>query len=366
LIWIKGIIIYVTLVYVWTGILKLFQISLLKYKQCLLIRKKSIQIEYLKQNKINKLVKSIKNEMFFEDKINRITPYFPISITKSYSDEELMFEIRKNYDVFFFYLSKLSPFKLSNLIFIFIIIQYYLQIHLFHYISQQLTWEEIKKIGNPLPLIPSSIAFILLLVAIYFTSRSGLFRKAKNKVKVEDIENKIKFHKENRIILSSLLYEGYKNVEHMLLKRKYLISQAGEKNDAKFLSFDWLNNLEGIEELDKFMMESEKNRRDLFPFFLGIHHISFGKLNELYSEIFTKKNKRINKLNTVFLTRQYMESVMENSYFILKFEENLNESILRSVKTLVYIEKYLNLINNQINKPHSIYSFFAFITNKDK
>lgn len=329
-------------------------------------RAKSKQDAYLKKNEIKKLVQSIKFEMFLEDKINKITPYFPYSLKKNYSDEELMFEIRKNYDVFFFYFKKLLPFKLSNLIFVFLIIRYYFQVEVFDYLSHLLSWENIKKIGNPLPFIPSSLALTLLIVAIYFTSRSGLFRKAKNKVKVEEIENKIKFHKENRILLSSLLYDGYKNIEHMLLKKNSIISQAKEKKDGSSLSFDWLHNLEGIRELDEFMKESEKNRKDLFPFFLGIHHISFGKLHDLYSENFSQNKNRINKLNEVFLTKQHMESRMKNTYFITKFEENLNEGILKSVKTMIFIEKYLDIINNQINKPHSIYSFFAFITNKDK
>lgn len=362
--WFNCIIIYFILVCLWTGFLKLLELLLYKCKGAILIRAKRNQESYLLNNDIKRLVKSFKLEMFFEDKINRITPYFPSPRTKSYSDEALMFEIRKNYDVFFFYLKKLSPFKLSNLIIIFLIVRFYLQIDVFEYLSHLLSWENIKKVGNPLPFIPSSIALTLLIIALYFTSRSGLFRKAKNKVKVEEIENKIKFHKENRILLSSLLYEGYKNIEHMLLKRKSIINQVKKKEE---LSFDWLNDLEGIDELDKFMKDSEDKDKDLFPFFLGIHHISFMKLHNIYSEIFSQhKNERINKLNSVFLTKQHMEKVMKNSYYYSKFEENLNESILKSVKTMIIIEKYLGIINNQINKPHSIYSFFAFITNKDK
>ncbi|MFD6211246.1 hypothetical protein, partial [Peribacillus sp. NPDC060253] len=97
----------------------MFELLLYKCKGALLIRAKRKQESYLIKNDIKKLVKSIKLEMFLEDKINRITPYFPYTITKSsYSDEGLKFEIRKNYDVFFFFLKKLSPFKFSNIIFI--------------------------------------------------------------------------------------------------------------------------------------------------------------------------------------------------------------------------------------------------------
>ncbi|WP_440971085.1 hypothetical protein ACSS6N_12145 [Peribacillus frigoritolerans] len=347
----------------------MFELLLDKCKGALLIRAKRRQKSYLIKNDIKKLVKSIKLEMFLEDKINRITPYFPYPRTKSsYSDEDLMFEIRKNYDVFFFYLKKLSPFKLSNIIFIFLIIRFYLQIDVFKYLSRLLSWEDIKKIGNPLPFISPSLAIILLLVALYFTSRSGLFRKAKNKIKVEEIENKIKFHKENRILLSSLLIDGYKNIEHMLQKRDLIISKVKEEKeqDELSMSFDFLHNLEGIDELDKFMKELESKNKDLFPFFLGIHHISFWKLHEVYNEIFSHHKNRVNTLNGVFLTKKFMETFVNNKYFVPKFEENLNEKLLSSVKTMIYIEKYLKIINNQINRPHSIYSFFAFITNKDK
>lgn len=366
MIWFRCIFIYIILVYLWTGFLKLFEILLSKYKRWFLKWSKRRQDIYLIENKIKKLVKSIKFEMFLEDKINKITPYFPYRNTKSYSDEELMYQIRKNYDIFFFYLKRLLPLKFSNLIIIIFIIYYYLKINILDFLSNLLTWKNIKQIGNPLPLIPSLLAFTLLIVSLYFTSRSGLFRKAKNKVKVEEIENKIKFHKENRILLSSLLYNGYKNVEHMLFKRKSIISEVKERKDETKLSFEWLQDLNEINELNEFVNNSENNRRDLFPFFLGIHHISFYKLHEIYNETFSQRKNRINKLNSIFLTKQYMEGIVRNPYYTSKFEENLNKDILKSIKTIIYIEKYLDMINNQINKSHSIYTFFAFITNKDK
>ncbi|MBH0164099.1 hypothetical protein IHV12_04185 [Fictibacillus sp. 7GRE50] len=364
MVWIRIIIIYILLVYLWTGILKIFELSLNKYKRWFLKRVYSKQETYLIKNDIIKLVRTIKCEMFIEDKINKITPYFPYRLQQSYSDERLMFEIRKDYEVLFFYVKKLWPFKLIN--FLFIVLIFYFQTNIFDKLSHILNWKNIKSIGNPLPFIPSTIALILLIVAIYFTSRSGLFRKAKNKVKVEEIENKIKFHKENRIILSSLLYDGYKNIERMILKRKFIISQVNDIKKRTNLSFAWLEDLESIKELDEFISKSEKNNKDLFPFYLGIHHISFIKLDDLYREVFTQNKNRISKLNAVFLTKTHMESIIKNQYFHNNPNEKLNESLIISVKTLIYIEKYLNIINNQINKPHSIYSFFAFITNKDK
>ncbi|MFF2754805.1 hypothetical protein ACFVR1_13775 [Psychrobacillus sp. NPDC058041] len=365
MIWIKCIGLYLILVYLWTGFLWLIKIGLEKYKFKFLQRAESKQEIYLMNHDIKKMVNSIKFEMFLEDKINKVIPYFPYKSHRSYSDEQLMFAIRKNYDVFFFYIKRLLPFKFSSMIIIFLITRYYLNIDVLDYFSNLLTWKDIKTLGNPLPFITPSIALILLVVALYFTSRSGLFRKAKNKIKVEEIENKIKFHKQNRVILSKLVFGGYSNIEHMILKRKWIISMFKDvKGQEK--PFDWLNNLEGIDELDKFMNELESKNKDLFPFFLGINHLSFLKLNNLYSEIFSQYKNRVSKLNGVFLTKSHMETVIKNSYYVAKFEENLNESILRSVKTLIYMEKYLDIINNQLNKPHSIYTFFAFIINKDK
>lgn len=343
----------------------LLKIGLEEYKLNFLQRARRKQEKYLMNKDIKKMVNSIKFEMFLEDKINKVIPYFPYKSHQSYSDEQLMFAIRKNYDLFLFYLKRLIPSKFSSMIIVFLITRYYLNINVLDYFLNLFTWKNIKGIGNPLPFITPSIALILLVGAIYFTSRSGLFRKAKNKIKVEEIENKIKFHKQNRIILSRLVSDGYKNIEHMILKRKSIISNFKDVKESE-KSFDWLSDLVGIDELDKFMNDLESKNKDLFPFFLGINHLSFFKLNNLYSETFSQKKPRVSELNGVFLTKSHMESIIGKSYYVKEIERNLNESILRSVKTMIYMEKYLDIINVQLNKPHSIYTFFAFIINKDK
>jgi len=354
-------------VYSWVGILKVYELVVHKCKNVLLKMAKIKQENYLIKNKIGKLVQSIKIEMFLEDKLNRITPYFPDITKKNYSDEQLMFAIRKNNEVFFFYLKKLLPIRFSNFLFILILVHYYLSINIFVYYTF-LTWDNIKKIASHLPFIPYMITFLILIASFYFTSKSGLFRKAKNKVKIEELEHKIKFHKNNRIILSSLLFEGYINIERCIFKRNNLISELEKNRDNTIIaiSFNWLVDLEGINEIDKFMRYTEEKNRDLFPFILGINHISFWKLEQIYSDIFSQKGNRINKLNEIFMTKKYMEELINHRYFMSNVEKNLNESILKSVKTIIHIEKYLQIINNQINKPNSIFTFFAFITNKDK
>ncbi|NMH72536.1 hypothetical protein HF078_05565 [Bacillus sp. RO2] len=359
--WVKGVLLYFVLVNLWTGLLKLIQIALEKIKSYILDKSREKQIQYIKNSNRKKLVKSIKCEMFLEDKLNILIPYFPFQSKMDYSDEELMYEIRKDYKILFFYLKKLLPFKISSIIIIYLIIEYYFKFDISKYL-QNVELGELSTIFNNITLLPSLIVVVIIIVSIFFISRNGVFKKAKSKVKVEEVENKIKFHKDNRILLNSLLFDGYKNIEHILLKRNSLIKQVDEKDDITSLQFDWLNNIEDINELNMYIENTERRNRDLFPFAFGIYHISFWKLFNLYSE----KN-RVNKLKAIFLTKEHMENVIKQKWISPEnFEKMLNDKILTSVKTIIYIEKYLVIINRKLNKQHYIYSFLAFITNKDK
>lgn len=359
--WVKGVLLYIALVYLWTGLLKLIQIALEKFKSYILDKSREKQIQYIKNINRKKLVKSIKFEMFLEDKLNKLIPYFPYQSKKDYSDEELKYEIRKDNKIIFFYLQKLFPVKFSNIIIIYLIIEYYFKFDTSKYL-QNVELGELSSILNNITLLPSLIVLVIIIVSIFFISRNGVFKKAKSKVKVEEVENKIKFHKDNRILLNSLLFDGYKNIEHIIMKRNSLIEKVDQKDDITTLQFDWLNSIGEINELNKYIEDTEKSNRDLFPFAFGIYHISFWKLFNIYNE----KN-RVNKLKAIFLTKEHMENVIKQRWINPNnFEKIINNKILESVKTIIYIEKYLVIINRKLNKQHYIYSFLAFITNKDK
>ena len=225
LFWLKGVLLYIVLVYLWTGLLKLIQIALEKFKSSILDKSREKQIQYIKNINRKKLAKSIKFEMFLEDKLNKLSPYFPYQSKKNYSDEELMYEIRKDYKILFFYLKKLLPFKFSSIIIIYLIIEYYFKFDISKYL-QNVELGELRTILNNITLLPSLIVLVIIIVSIFFISRNGIFKKAKSKVKVEEVENKIKFHKDNRVLLNSLLFDGYKNIEHMLMKRNSLIKKV--------------------------------------------------------------------------------------------------------------------------------------------
>jgi hypothetical protein len=362
----KAFIIYICLVVIWLVLLKFYQWGLFELKYLFINKMNELQIRYLKNANIKRLVRSIKFEMFIEDKINKIMPYFPYSIKDYYPDKELMYEIENKNEKLRFFLIKLLPLRVSNLIFILLILYFYLKIDVVNIMCTtfHLDTKDLISLIGKLPIVPSLIVVTMIVISFFFTSRKGMLIRAKNKVRMEELENKIKFHKTNRIILSKILNEGYNNVQYIIQMRSSLLDDIKKKKDISFNDVR-LKDIQEIEELDQFVSKYEDSYKDLFPFFIGIKHISFMKLHNIYDNIFSLQN-RISSLKAIFLTKEYMESFVNKNRNYSSFEKMLNVRIIESVKTLVLMRAYLDIINNYLNKSNRLYSFLAFITNKDK
>lgn len=177
-------------------------------------------------------------------------------------------------------------------------------------------YNTLRGLKKALPFITPSITLLIIIVTGYFISSSGQIRRAKWKIKLEDIEHKIRFHRNNRILLSIELLEGYKNNQWTIIKRDELLNDIKEE---KPIDLNCLIDISGLIELDKFVKEYQEKYIDPFPFYMNDYHISFIELNKIYDEVFSR-GKRPSKLNSMFLTKENMEIEISNWYKYIRGE----------------------------------------------
>ncbi|MED4135739.1 hypothetical protein P4668_25440 [Priestia megaterium] len=355
------------------AILKLIEIILNEFKNNFFKIMADYQENCIKNDNKPKLVQSIRFEFLLENIFLFIIPYFPdVSINSLEEDMGSLIRKRNKYrNVVEYFLYRLSPFRLINFIIIILLLELN-GISMMGYLKIVYTWiiEHFATLKSLLLIVPSSIALLLILMSYFFTSRKGLLARAKNKINLEDFETIVKFHKKNRMLLSEITLEGYRNINWVFHYRKNLIKAFKQKQTDKFNEtcnrlYDSLEKIPKIAELDAFVSENDKYK-DLYPFiFMGVKHLSVYKLQSMYNNIGNPKS-RLNKLNGTFCTKDAVKNQIDFLVKYNQFEEGFNKQLLHTLKNAIIIEKYLNKIHPQFRKNNSLFFIVAFITNKDK
>ncbi len=357
----------------WLVILFLFEqfLFIVKTKWLSLINKN--QIVYMESNDIPKLVKSIRFEIFLENIFLLITPY-SLYLGGDYKSNDLNLLIRKKnkfLEIMDYMLYRLSPFRITNLIFIILFFQCK-GVDIIPHLKNAYKWglENLTSLKSMLLLVPATIALILIIISFFFTRRKGLLMRAKNKIQLENFEAVIRFHKKNRMFLNEISIVGYENINFAFRYRKKLITTFKKGDEEAFNNicnelYRFLKNIPDIGDLDNFITENDEDR-DLYPFVsIGIKHVAFYKLEEIYNNINNPRN-RLNKLNGIFCTKSAVRNTIENSVKYNLLEKNFDAYLIKTLKRAIIIQKYLEIIHPQFRRVNWFYSILAFITNKDK
>ncbi|MEB2275885.1 hypothetical protein LAV82_17885 [Bacillus sp. ILBB4] len=355
------------------AILKLIEVILNEFKDSFFKTMADYQENCIKNDNKPKLVQSIRFELLLENIFLFIIPYFP-DVSRNPLEEDMGLLIRKR-NIFRntveYFLYRLSPFRLINFMIIILLLELN-GISVIEYLKIVYTWviEHLTTLKSLLLIVPASIALLLILMSYFFTSRKGLLARAKNKINLEDFETIVRFHKKNRMLLSEITLEGYRNINWVFHYRKKLIRTFKQEETDKFNDtcnrlYNSLEEIPKIAELDAFVSENDKYK-DLYPFiFMGVKHPSFYKLHSMYSNISNPKS-RLNKLNRTFCTKEAVKNQIDFLVKYKQFEEGINKQLIHTLKNAIIIEKYLDKIHPQFRKNNSLFFIIAFITNKDK
>lgn len=368
----KAIFLYFAIILGWVLIKAIWKSLVLAIYSFIVNKLTNKQEELLESNKTNELIQSVKNQYAISDFfICWLVPYFPEKYLPNKNDSFAGLLIKQKIlllELIKYYLINLFPLRIINVIFIIFIIYKCTSyknfpIGFFSYNAFYDNTKDVLDITSPVLLV------VLILISYYFTSRIGLFKRAKNKIDIKVYEDIIMFHKNNRMFLMEIENKGFNNLDWSLRSRKTIIRE--NKNiDFNNLSenckhfFDLIEEIPEINGLKNFVKEKLKNNdiRDLSPFFIGFKSLSFLQLHLIYN--FTNEEEFIERINSIYMTPNGIKSFINDNKNKEEFSVLFNAFILKNLRLIVHINKYLEVINRKLNQKNSLFSILAFITNK--
>ncbi len=357
---VNGIIMYLATVGIMLLILKKISVVMLKVQNKLKEFLNRKQLNYLNNRQLKNLIRTIKIELFLLNILNKFIQGFPSKEVKNYTNEETTYFINGNVEYYKFYLIKFLPINIFNVLIVLCILQLFYEIPIVSYIFN-INLPTFKELKTWISLASPLIVILIIVLAFYFLSPSGLIRTTKKAVHKDNLKTQIEFHFKHKGLFYRALRTANQNVGYIINNQKDFIENRIHKKAF------YLENLLDIDEISLLAkainnFKVENSNLELFTF--GISHKVCYDLEREFSKQMDE-NEISEILQSIFITKESFDTFYfskNDEFLVYKF----SKCILNSIKFQIYIHKYLKIVEEKIVKKHNIFDFLSFITNKDK
>lgn len=219
-----------------------------------------------------------------------------------------------------------------------------------------------------LPSIAALLSILPILFFFYFFSQKREFRKIINKNKKKRIETVVNKHYELSKLISSSIYEISENLNYVINCRSLLVDLILNKKIKNIYELSERNIYinESIEEFDLYEIPELEKISEIITELMSLELDDFTwsfykkryEMRSFYFELYTYRDSE--KLNSLFLTKQGIETILSNISSVKLSKEKLIQSrnyetdiftyrIYKALTMLYTLKRYNDYLNRYLN-----------------